>query len=179
MGPLFIANNSFGPWAGDRWKGFITWSGLTQLKELVSLDALLCSRVLEEVKDEYWPYIVNEDFMLNYFTDLEFMLRQLPDTKRKNVLCVFKDPTTHPVPPSDILNFGFVGYDLIDDQTAVSALSNCGGFQKAFANDQLNELGLLDTNEEATKIQTFLLEHYPHEGHAICSRWAMFRAMES
>jgi hypothetical protein len=178
MGPLFIANHRFGPWHAERWQGYVTWSGLTQLEELVSLDALLCTRVLDEVKDEYWPHVVNEDFMLDYFTDLEFMINQLLDIKEKNVLCVFRNPMSHPTPPSDILQFEFVGYDLIDVQTAVSALSNCGGFPKAFSNDQINEFGLLDTHEAAAKVQNSLLENYPDECHAMCNSWAVFRAVE-
>jgi hypothetical protein len=135
--------------------------------------------VLDEVKDEYWPHIVNEDFMLDYFTNLEFMLAQLSVTKEQNVLCVFRNPTSHPVPPSENLKFKFAGYDLIDTQTAISALSNCRGFPKAFSNDQLNELGLLDTHETALNVQTSLIEHYPNEGHAHCHRWAIFRAEET
>lgn len=38
---------------------------------------MLCPTVLPEIKNEYWPYIVNEDFMLNFFVDLEFLLKQI------------------------------------------------------------------------------------------------------
>lgn len=177
MGPLYISNYRFGPWHGERWRDFITWSGLTQLKELVSLDGHLNGRVLDETKVEYWPHIVNEDFMLDYFTDLEFMLKQIPETTSKNILCVFRNPPLHPEPPKDKFRFEFVGYDLIDVKTEISALSNCRGFSRAFSKLELNGFGLLNTHETAMKIQASLLEQYPNEGHADCHRWAVFRAV--
>ncbi|MEO1405968.1 MAG: hypothetical protein AAFV54_05700 [Pseudomonadota bacterium] len=179
MDPLYILTHRFGPWHGKRWNDFVNWSGLTQITEIVSLDGLLCAPVLSEVKDNYWPYILNEDFMLDYFTDLDFMLRQVSDTNDKNVLCVFRNPTSHPTPPRGVLKFDFVGYDLIDRQTSISALSNCGGFPKAFSDDELNEFGLLDAREAGLKVQASLVEHYPNESHADCNLWALFRSLSS
>lgn len=178
MAPLYIINHRFGPWHGDRWHSFISWSGLTQLQELISLDDLLCPALLNEIKDEFWPYIVNDDFMLRYFTDLEFMLTHATEITDINILCVFRNPTAHPMPPKKALAFEFVGYDLIDEQSCISSLSNCTGFSKAFSNDDLNKFGLLNTHEAAVKAQASLLQHYPHDNHAYCDRWAMFRSVE-
>ena len=36
---------------------------------------VLCPTVLPEIKGTYWRHVVNEDFMLNYFLDLDFLLR--------------------------------------------------------------------------------------------------------
>jgi hypothetical protein len=75
---------------------YIAWSGLTQLEEVVSLDPMLCPSLLPDIKTEYWPHIVNEDFMLNFFVDLEFLLGQVPDVAERNLLCVFRNPSSQP-----------------------------------------------------------------------------------
>ena len=43
--------------------------------------------------------------------------------------------------------FEFVGYDLVDIQSTASALTNCGGFQEVFSNNELSEKGLLKSHE--------------------------------
>jgi hypothetical protein len=63
------------------------------------------------VKDEYWPRIVNENFMLNFFVDLEFLIEQLPNTGEFNLLCVYRNPH-HPPPYGTPAGFEFLGYDL-------------------------------------------------------------------
>ncbi len=72
MTPWFIATQPFGPEDGERWLKYVEWSGLTQLEELVCLDGTLCRPILRETKNEYWPHIVNEDFMLDFFVDFDF-----------------------------------------------------------------------------------------------------------
>ena len=139
---------------------------------------MLCQPVLPVAKDEYWPYIVNEDYMLDYFTDLNFLLKEVAEIDNKNVLCVFRDPTSHPKAPSDILTFEFLGYDLVDLEGHASALSNCGGFPLVFSNEELNEFGLLRTHDRAVEVQTLLKSHHPEERHAECYVWAIFRATE-
>lgn len=34
---------------------------------------MLCPTVLKNIEDDYWPHIVNEDFMLSYFVDLNYL----------------------------------------------------------------------------------------------------------
>ena len=77
MTPLFVARERFGPADGDRWFKYIEWSGLTQLQEVVTLDSRLCPSVLPEIKDNYWPHILNQDFCLEFFTNLNFLKAQL------------------------------------------------------------------------------------------------------
>lgn len=179
LGPLYIAVERFGPWDGESWQSYVRWSGLAQLEELVSLDAGLCSPVLKDVRDEYWPHIVNEDFMLDYFKDLDFLLTQVSEIEEKNTLCVFRNPTSHPTLPPEVLKFEFLGYDLVDVFGSASALSNCGGFPKAFSNMEINKFGLLDTHERATEVQASLRAAYPDDDHADCHNWALFRAIET
>jgi hypothetical protein len=175
MKPLFVATEPFGPRAGDNWTGFVQWSGLTQLTELVSLDSMMCPSVLQETKQEYWPHIVNESFMLNFFTDLPFLLNEVSSIEEKNLLCVFRNPPQEPKAPAEIVAFEFLGYDLLDTEACASALSNCGGFPDVFQNDELSQHGLIRSFGRALEIQTNLRKNHPEEHHADCDVWAIFR----
>ena len=88
MHPWFIATERFGPWDGQAWIKYVKWSGLEQLEELVSLDSTLCDTVLPDIKGEYWPYIVNQDYMLHFFVDLKFLLAETSHIEKKNCIPV-------------------------------------------------------------------------------------------
>jgi hypothetical protein len=174
MVPWFIATEPFTPAAGQAWDKYVAWSGLKQLKEVVSLDGMLCPTVLRETKDDYWPHIANEDFMLRFFVDFDFLMNQLTDVEIKNVLCVFRNPPRHPQAPS-FADFQFLGYDLVDRECSVSALTNCGGFPDVFTNSELSPVGLLPDFSRAIEIQQKLRSLHPDEHHANCNMWAIFR----
>jgi hypothetical protein len=173
MMPWFIATRKF-----DRteiaWDEYIVWSRLRHLDEVVSLDSSLCPTLLPEIKAEYWDRIVNEDFMLHFFTDLNFLRREIAGIQRKNLLCVFRNPLDHPeleVPDG----FEFIGYDLVDIKAGTSALTNCVGFADVFADNELSEKGLLRSHARARQVQAELRQLYPDEPHANCHQWAIFR----
>jgi hypothetical protein len=174
--PWFIATESFDSRFGANWEGFKRQTTLEQLTELVSLDSMLCPSVLPDIKPEYWPHMVDEDFMLQFFTDLPFLLSKISEFDGTNLLCVFRNPSAHPVAPLDILPFRFLGYDLLEKQASVSALSNCGGFPDVFANQELNQFGLLMSHDRALEVQHNLSNLHPEEPQADCDVWAIFRA---
>jgi hypothetical protein len=175
MTPWFVAIEPFGPDDGEKWTRYVEWSGLTQLEEVISLDAKLCPYVLGEIKDEYWPHIVKEDFVLSFFTDLDFLKAQTSYVSRMHILCVVRNPDEHPslsIAPND---FGFVGYDLMDTPwVSTSALSNCQGFPKAFDSSELSRSGLITDHKRAMEMQSGLRRAYPGEPHANCDVWAIF-----
>lgn len=173
MTPWFIATEPFTP-DDAGWDSYIKFSGLTQLEEVVSLDGMLCPTVLRQTRDDYWPHIVNEDFMLDYFLDLGFLMGQVAGIPRKNVLCVFRNPIRPPAAPSAC--FEFLGYDLVDVQGPASALTNCGGFPDVFANSELSRVGLLPDFGRALEVQSLLRSRHPDEPHADCHLWAILRA---
>lgn len=177
MGPLYLVTERFDPDRGTDWDKYVSWSRLSQLREVVSLDAVLCQRVIDEVLPADWPHIVNEDFMLDYFTDLDYLLQRVGSLERRNLLCVYKNPHAQ-VPPSDS-RFQFEGYDLIDVQGGISALTNCGGFPLAFENSELSAVGLLSSLDRAHGVRDGLKTHYPGHAHANCDVWAIFRARHS
>jgi hypothetical protein len=172
--PGFIATERFGPDDGQAWSSYIGWSGLTQLREVVSLDEMLCPTLLPEIQDDYWPHIVNDNFSLHYFLDFDFLMKQVSGIEKKNLLCVFRSPGERPVAPA-IARFEFLGYDLVDLEGTVSALTNCGGFPGVFENAELSSCGLLPQLERAIEVQTALRSLYPGERHAHCAVWALFR----
>ena len=178
MGPLFIVTERFDQSRGDSWHSYVESFGLDQVAEVVSLDASLCPTVVSEVDDADWPHVVNESFMLDYFTDLEYLLGRCDGIEGRNLLCVFRNPEVLPVPPDTSWGFRFEGCDLVDVQGGVSALSNCGGFPKAFANTELSSCGLLSSLERAQEVQRALKCYYPSEAHADCHVWAVFRASQ-
>jgi hypothetical protein len=173
--PWYLATEPFSPrLRPGEWAKYVASSGLSQLQEVVTLDNLLCPPVLHEIKAEYWPHIVNEDFMLHFFTDLEFMLNEVRHVSEKNVLCAFRNPESAPNPPRSE-SWSFVGYDLVDTFGGNSALTNCGGFPRAFSSTELSAFGLLSSLERAKEIRHVLREEYPEEHHAHCHVWALFR----
>ncbi len=176
MQPWFIATKPFGPKDGKAWQEYRDFSGLFQLDELVSLDSILCPAVLKEIKDNYWLHIVNEDFMLSYFVDLDFLEKEIYGIVERNLLCVFRNPVSqrsHDVVPA---NFEFLGYDLCETQGGISALCNCGGFPEVFSNSELSSKGLLRSHTRAVEVQGQLRLTHPKEPHADCHVWAIFRA---
>jgi hypothetical protein len=175
MQPLFIATEPFDPLVGDGWISFVQWSGLSQLTELVSLDSMMCPSVLRETKPDYWPHIVNESYMLHFFTNLPFLLNEISAVARKNLLCVFRNPSEEPKAPSEIAAFELLGYDVLDTQACASALSNCGGFPDVFSNEELTRQGLISSRVRALEIRTNLRKNHPEEHHADCDVWAIFR----
>jgi len=174
--PWYIATESFSPQDGEKWKGYVAWSGLAHLEEVVTLDQMLCPTLLPEIKDNFWPHIVNQDFLLDYFVDLEFLLAQVANVSKKNILCVVKEPDAEIAERLDA-RFQLVGFDLLDTDTGTSALVNCGGFPRAFRNDELNTKGLLSSLSRAREVQTSLRAEYPEEQHAQCDVWQVSRAV--
>ncbi len=174
----FIATERFNPTNGDDWIKYIEWSGLKQLDELVSLDPMLCPTVLPEIKNSYWSHIVNEDFTLNCFTNLDFLLNEISNIQKRNLLCVVRNPQN--LSPSlfhaSSVAFEFLGYDLIDVEGSASALTNCGGFPEVFANNELSPHGLLSSYARAFEVQAQLRTYYPDEHHADCHVWSIARA---
>jgi hypothetical protein len=171
--PLYIATERFDPARRPQWDHYITWSGLSQLREVVSLDAILCPRVIKEILPEDWDEIVNEDFMTDYFISLDYLMQRVGSLDGRNLLTVYKKPDEKPSLHDS--RFQFEGYDLVDGRGGISALTNCGGFPLAFDNAELSPVGLLSSLERAQAVQMALTTHYESHSHAHCDVWAIFR----
>lgn len=174
---LFIAVERFDPSDGEKWQKYVHWAKIPGLTEVISLDSMLCPHIVHEIQPEDWAHIVNENFRLDYFTGLEYLLRRVAQVPRKHVLGLYRNPEAH-IEKAPAPNFVFVGYDLIEEMTQVSALTNCGGFPDSFSNAELNRFGLVDGFNRAAEIRRHLNEHNPKEPHANCELYAIWRREE-
>lgn len=75
--------------------------------------------------------------------------------------------------------FEFCGYDLVEYQTATSAITNCGAnWGNALNYSLLNKYGLLSNYRHAVNAQLDLNEQYPEESHAYCEIIEIWRYYE-
>ncbi|SFB33363.1 hypothetical protein [Algoriphagus aquimarinus] len=158
------------------WKKYIKWSKLTHLSELVSLDGILNGLAFEPDFDsaEDWKYIVTEEQMITqFFNSLDYVVEKTKDLEYFNLLAVVREPNEAKSKLDS--EFDFIGYDLIETDGDVSALTNCGGFDESFLPKDLNEFGLLTEWAKAKKIQTDLRINNPEEHHADCYLFEVWR----
>jgi len=177
--PLYIAKERFDPASGETWDKYVQWAKIPGLTEIVSLDTCLCPRLLNEVLDEDWAHIVNVNFRLDYFCHLDYLLKRIGDTPRRNIFGLYRNSNSHIVEPPPGGDFSFIGYDLIEEATQISALNNCGGFPLAFRNEELNQYGVLATFDRAAEVRQELKAKYPEESHADCELYAIWRLNEA
>ena len=177
MPTIYSAVKCFDPACGDNWTKFIEWCGLTQLREVISLDGILCPSiiVIDDLSDEDWQHNVSENFKCHLFHDLERLLDKVAGSDQVNVLALMQNPTDDDVRSFSDRRFIFRGFDLIELQTGISALVNCGGFPKAFASTDLSDCGLLTDHAKALGVQKLLRAEYPDEHHSDCDVWAIWQ----
>ena len=173
--PWYIAVEPFGPLAGKKWTNYVRWSRLNQLEELVSFDNLLCPCAITELTDRDWDFNVTEDYTLFFFFDLEYLLKRVAEIRPVNILAAVRNPRFECRDAWTDSRFWFKGYDVVDACADISALTNCGGFPKAFQNEELSTVGLIETVERANEIKGALQEHNPYEPHTDCDVWALWK----
>ena len=75
--------------------------------------------------------------------------------------------------------FDFCGYDLVDPQTGISAITNCGAdWGEALDYSVLNEYGLIPDYRKAAMTQLDLAESFPNEPHAYCEIVEIWRSVK-
>lgn len=103
------------------------------------------------------------------------MLSRIKTKSQYQIVATIREPKKNDISTFQNERFVFKGYDLIEDETRISALTNCGGFDLAFQNNDLSESGLLSGYEKAYQIRDLLLKNYPDENHADCTVWAIWK----
>src|SRR3954464_4455142 len=68
---VYTIIESFSPSDGERWTKYCAWRGIN-FERFDSIDGILRPSLCSKPSDEDWPHILKEDFMLHYFTDLEY-----------------------------------------------------------------------------------------------------------
>lgn len=171
----YTARAKFDPSHGAAWENYRQWARLPQLTELLTLDLVLCPEIIQELTPEDWTHNVQQDHRLFYFRDLDYLLGRLAGAQPFNLLAVTWEPTAACYDYLADSRFQFHGYDLIEEATGISALTNCGGFHLAFRNEELSPLGLLPDYDFARVVQARLHQHYPDEHHAQCELWGVWQ----
>ena len=177
---LYTARETFDKYHIDGempWDRYIAWSKLTHLTELVSLDGMLNDIVVEPDYDnpDDWGFIhMAGQYETGFFTTLDYVFKRLKAKDRFNLLEVVIEPDED-CKHIDIDAYDFMGYDLLDQDFAISALSNCGGFDETFLPTDLNDKGLIDEFVKAYDVKQRLLENNPDEHHADTNVIAIWR----
>jgi len=154
-------------------QNYIDRCKLYQLKEVISIDCALCPRITQYSEDDYSYLLWMGDYWV--YKDLEYLLSKVKEKQDKQILAVLREPEIDCTKWVADKNFKFYGYDLIEDDTCISAITNCGGFDKAFIKTDVSEYGLIEGYSKAKEIQLKLKEEYPNEYHADCALWAIWR----
>lgn len=157
------------------WEKYIEWSKLTQLKELVSLDGMLNGLSFEPKFDseDDWQFIVTETSVTQFFKSLDYVIKRTEELVCFNLLAVIQEPKEQRAELDG--EFEFVGYDLIETDGDISALTNCGGFDESFLPTDLNEYGLLSSHKKGIEVQESLRKNNPEEHHANCHLYEVWR----
>jgi len=159
------------------WEKYVKWSKLTHLTELVSLDGMLNENLVKPNYDDSddWDYIhVAQQLETDFFTTVDFVFQRLIKREKYNLLAIVIEPDKD-CKYIQVENYDFVGYELLDQDFHVSALSNCGGFDETFLPTDLNDKGLIDDFTKAYDIKKRLLENNPNEYHADTNVIAVWR----
>ncbi len=101
-------------------------------------------------------------------------MKNIETTDRFNLLAIIKEPDEK-CELNQPADFEFVGYELLDKDYSISALTNCGGFDETFLPSELNQFGLISNYERAYDIRAKLFENNPEEHHADCNVIAVWR----
>ncbi|URZ08615.1 hypothetical protein [Clostridium felsineum] len=146
------------------------------MKEIISLDCDLCPSIVKDrdIESKYRCF-QQYGFYYDILNNLNVLLKNVDNREEKQILAVVRKPKYD---CSNVLldkRFKFYGYDLIEDSTRISALTNCGRFDKAFSSNDISEFGLIKEYKKAKEIQSLLLENYPDEEHVDCVLWVIWR----
>ena len=160
------------------WQNYIELSRLSQLTELVSLDASLNEDLVEpdldNENDTKYIMLLDDSTVTCFFTSMEYVLNNMKPRERFNLLAVVIEPAEN-CADVRLEGFDFLGYELLDQYYWTSPLSNCGGFDETFLPLELNQFGLLGDYEKAFDIQRRLFENNPGEVHADTNVIAVWR----
>lgn len=165
-------------WQGS-WAKYVEWSGLGHLTEVVGLDCSLCPAVAGTGGAEDWDHVRYPEYLSGVFDDWQYARARLPsdrDPRSVQILAVLREPKEEEeMRDRSPVGFEFMGFELIEELTCISALNNCGGFDDVFRPEHLNERGLVSDLSAAQDIRSRLREAYPDEPHANCALWAVWR----
>jgi hypothetical protein len=173
----FYATHTFSSQTAAGWEDFIRWSGLVHLARVLSLDIMLCPPLVSELIPADWDHNVHADFRSLYFRHLDYLESRLPPAGPRNLLAILLEPQASAASFFQDGRFALRGYDLVEKETGISALTNCGGFDQAFRASDLSEDGLIADYALSREVQHRLHWYYPNQHHANCELWAVWEML--
>ncbi len=177
MQVVYAALQTFDSSSSEVWEKYVAWSHLTQLREVVTLDCVLCPSVLEPRMGEDWQHMSEEYMSYDLFAELDYLLDRVSSTKGDcQIIATACEPNGNEVKDFDDNRFVFKGFDVLDRPLGFSLLTNCGSLEKAFMPSDLSDCGLITSYERANIVCDLLREQYPNIEHAVTSNiWAVWR----
>lgn len=174
----YVVVESFNKDEGEAWRKYIEFSKLDHIEEVVTLDCLLCPDITEKDKSINRDVLIYSNAWYNLVNDLEYIIGNYKLKLNKNILAIWKDPPKNCREKFKNDKFEFCGFDLIDEDSGISAILNCGGFDKVFTNKDISNIGLIQNYGRAKEIQINLENIYPEDEHAFCELIAIWRLKE-
>lgn len=171
----YTAIERFDPDNGERWINFTRWLGRTDFKRIITLDNALCPPVVHPESANDWQFVAKEEFMLDFFTNLDFVLKRIVGHRPSVVLAVARDPSREDVDNFSQPDFELAGFDVVDTQFTASALLN-NRFPDVVNVSKLSiESGLFKSRDWAFKVRNTLHQRHPDREDARCYVWAIWR----
>ncbi|MFZ0826912.1 MAG: hypothetical protein WAO02_05775 [Verrucomicrobiia bacterium] len=154
--------------------GFTRWLGRTDLKRVITLDSTLCPPVVHPESANDWQFVAKEEFMLDFFTSLNFVLQRVVGHRPSTVLAVARDPSPEEIDGFTLPDFELAGFDVVDTQFTASALLNNRYPALVNVSKLSSESGLLRSREWAFKVRDTLRQRHPDREDAKCYVWAVW-----
>lgn len=120
--------------------------------------------------------IVSFDCGLHEMNEIESLDSPLPPDTQQIMAVIFR-PNIEPMEHMERCGFTFCGYDLVEEATSISAITNCGELFTSVPYDKLTEFGLLPTYKDAVLTQLALIDEEPQESHAYCMICEIWRKL--
>ncbi len=172
---IYTLRERFTPTSSDGWCSYLSFSGFAHINELVTLDSMMCPNLVTELLDEDWNHNIHEDFRINLFRDLDYLMDRQPlDPIRHQVLAALERPDGSEEVP---VGFTRCGFDIMDSYVGNSTLTNCGP-SPTFHPSTVNHWGLLDDSKRACRIRDNMRKLKPDDAHlGNCEVWLVARKL--
>lgn len=171
----FAGRQSFGENDGENWRRYVEWLGRRDFRRVITLDTMLNPNLVSIRDEGDWGFSVCENFLLDFFTDLEFVRRRVAGLPNGQILGAMRRPTREAITTFRRPDFEFAGFDLLDEPLSASALLNCRHLMDDLPQYRRSaDSGLLADFAEAQEARELLQSKFPEEDHADCDVWALW-----
>jgi hypothetical protein len=171
----YVALRKLNPSGHGERQNIVQSHGLSQLREVVSLDSMLCPSVIQSLTEEDMRHKVHEFLAHDFFSDLSYLMKRVANESQIEILAVLPEPTLAQVSQFNDPSFEFLGYELIDTETRIDPLLNCSTFKSLIPVEKLTNAGLISDFDKARQIQKELTDKFPDHVHSETVLFAIWR----